>query len=237
MALLQNVTKPHDIFDDLESLYWVLLYVARQHFTFQGKILPDFFDEHRHDQDTAVGPVSKGGSKKYQWLESPTLSFNCNELQDALSLYRTYFSTYTELVAEAQGSDDKKNELAQLRGDPQKTINTLLSYFNDALEDRRASWDNCRAHSAPRKHKGTRAEDKAFFESKEAATWNGLWPGSYGYRPMPVGFGDDQAEGFTSETDSEDVGETFSGEADEDEATQNKLTIISEDDEDETNSD
>ena len=73
-------------------------------------------------------------------------------------------------------------------------------------------------------------------KSKEAATWNGLWPGSYGYRPMPVGFGDDQAERLTSETDP-DVGETFSSKADEDGVTQNKLTIISEDDEDETNSD
>ena len=237
MALLQDVTKPHDIFDDLESLYWVLLYVARQRFTFQGEIDADFFDEYRHAQNAIVGPVSKGGVKKNRWLDSPTLSFNCNELQGALMLYRTYFNTYTVLFTDAKNSDDKKNELAQLRSDPQKAINTLLSYFNDALEDPHASWDNSRAHGIPCKHKGTRAEDKAFFESKEAATWNGFWPGSYGYRPMPVGFGDDQAEGFTSETDSEDVGETFSGEADEDEATQNKLTIISEDDEDETNSD
>ena len=51
-----------------------------------------------------------------------------------------------------------------------------------------------------------------------------------------MGFGDDQTERLTSETDP-DVGETFSSKADEDDVTQNKLTIISEDDEDETNSD
>ena len=231
MALLQNVTKPHDIFDDLESLYWVLLYIARQRFTFQGEIDPDFFDEHRHDQNTPIGPVSKGGIKKNRWLDSPTLSFNCSELQDALTLYRKYIRIYTNLLGQAKVSDDKKNELALLRSDAQKTINTLLSYFNDALEDPYASWDSCRAHGVPRKNKGTRAEDKAYFVSKERATRNGFWPGSYNYKPMPVGFGDDQAEGLTSETDS-DVGDTSSGKADEDDATEVRLILIPEDDED-----
>lgn len=203
MALLANVTKPHDIFDDLESLYWVLLYVSRERFPFQGTFSPDLFDEYYYGTNKLIGPVSVGGEKKNSWLGCPTLWFDCKELQDLLTLYRSYFRVYANLARKKKFTDDEKKKLEDFRKDPARSVRELLSYFDEILDNPHASWNKCRARGIPSKPRGRRAEDRAFFKSKEQAVRNGLWRGACNYKPMDASFDNEASEEADVETDTE----------------------------------
>ena len=73
--LLVNPSRPHDLFDDLESLLWVLLFLAVRRFKYRGDFDMQVFEEAREIPDEEQGIVSVGGSSKHLWLSRPGITF------------------------------------------------------------------------------------------------------------------------------------------------------------------
>ncbi|KAK7682121.1 hypothetical protein QCA50_014707 [Cerrena zonata] len=72
IALLKNTNKRHHVLDDMESLYWVLLFAAIHHFKHSGDFRPSLFDHYElHTSPEVIGERPFGGSRKIEWLCAP----------------------------------------------------------------------------------------------------------------------------------------------------------------------
>ena len=186
VLLLDNVSKPHDIFDDFESLLWVLLFVAEKHFDYQGNLSSQLFDEVHEDTHPLIGTISSGGDKKRAWLRQPSSSFNCQELEDLLTKYRLFTRKYISIASAADDDEDAMPELIDFRDRLEDHIRELFGYIDDILDDENASWENHRAKGAPARPKGPRSKQREIFLSMQKAAGNGLWRGSLGWKGKGV---------------------------------------------------
>ena len=182
VSILSDVSKPPDVYDDLESLYWVLLYVAISCFDFNGILPSSLFDEVKEGVIDGIGRVYGGGEKKKKWLGHAGLSFLCNELQNVLTAYRNFFHEYSGLVSSAEENDADKEELEAFKANFQDHIHVLMNFFDSVL-NQSSDWDDSEAHDAPPRPKGTRADELVIWRATEAAAGLGRWPGAYGYVP------------------------------------------------------
>lgn len=193
VALLANPTKPHDIFDDLESLYWVLLYVAVALFLHEGKLPESLFDEIYDQPAEFIGRISHGGEIKESWLETPKISFKSAQLEEVLTNYRSFFDNYENKVAH---NEVYKQELDEIRENPQESIEELLSYFDDVLHGDENDWEDSAAIGVPPKPQRPNARSKMIRRSVHHSVTKGLWRGASGWkRPTTVPASEpDQAE-------------------------------------------
>ena len=131
---MANPQKTHDIFDDLESLLWTLLYIALHFFTHTGAAsITQMFDEIREDSNTSMGRIRTGGTSKLAWLSRPGVSFECKPLQKFFTSFREFHRKYqTEWTNAGDDEDDEdfKAYCAQIM----ENIHALTSHFDDALE-------------------------------------------------------------------------------------------------------
>lgn len=94
----QNLATAHDVFDDLESCYWVLLHTAI-HFLMSNATR---FKLHMFDECEIEGDTMVGGSKKFMYMRMPDkhVLFKCQpfqELQTDLSqLLSKFYGFYAE---------------------------------------------------------------------------------------------------------------------------------------------
>ncbi|KAH8099769.1 hypothetical protein BXZ70DRAFT_216639 [Cristinia sonorae] len=90
ILLQDDPKKVHDVLDDIESCYWVLLYCALHHFdsTADHRVLEmfDYRDDETGDMDM------RGGAKKMHFLiKYSKVIFSCPPLQDLTEGLRVYF--------------------------------------------------------------------------------------------------------------------------------------------------
>ncbi|CAL1700338.1 unnamed protein product [Somion occarium] len=122
MALLQKPDKSHEVRDDLESCFWVLLYVSLHYFKHNGRDVGftlGFFDEIQERKVAGEAQYqSFGGDSKASLLKGERLNevqWECRPLNDLIH-------TLAELWRTAHVLDDK---LVRIIGKPQRDI--LLS--------------------------------------------------------------------------------------------------------------
>ena len=137
---LKYPSRRHDIFDDLESLLWVLLFLAIRRFKYQGDFDMLVFEEAREIPDEKQGIVSVGGDSKLLWLYRPDITFECKPLQDFFDSFRNFHGErYTKLslsrAGGAAGKDFEEFEAA-VRND----VYSLLPHFDNILNDPDADW-------------------------------------------------------------------------------------------------
>ncbi|KAH8099751.1 hypothetical protein BXZ70DRAFT_1008731 [Cristinia sonorae] len=98
VALGMNIAKVHDILDDLESCYWVLLYQALHHFKSSESTRDSLkmFDEYKERVLPGGIYVCTGGDQKYLYLNLSTkqVCFECATLNDVIQALTGQFETY-----------------------------------------------------------------------------------------------------------------------------------------------
>jgi hypothetical protein len=101
IRLLQNPRTPHELFDDLESVYWTMLYGAFHRFRHSQRIEMDMFSETSFEEDDNVA----GGDRKLLSLlmMGSLLTFECEPLNTlfaslSMALY-DYYSAFFKLNA------------------------------------------------------------------------------------------------------------------------------------------
>lgn len=143
IPLLIQDSKPHDVFDDLQSLLWVLLYFAVCYFKYNGHFNMRVFEETWTVTDEHKGFTSVGGAYKQLWLEMPNNTFECKPLQDFFTSFRTFHLEHHEKWAAAmrrEGGEEAKKRLEEYEAEIKKDIYGLASHFNDILDDVNADW-------------------------------------------------------------------------------------------------
>lgn len=156
IALLFNATKPHNIFDDLESLHWVLLYVAVRCFKFTGRFNSQVFDEFSENVDQASGQIVFGGASKNFWLTIPTMEFKCNPLERFFQGYRLFNLDHR---VKSRGANYKATTELELQND----IRGLRSLFDDTLTTPETDWNDFEAEHTLTKQLKAGAEQKRIF--------------------------------------------------------------------------
>lgn len=140
VSLLFDATKAHDIFDDLESLYWVLLYMGVHYFKYSGKFVSKVFDEVSEDANQTLGKVASGGQAKNSWLVQCHVSFDCAFLEQCLTDFRIFHAEYRGKVGAAASTAARKRELERFQKKIQSNIYQLIAYFDDALNAPETDW-------------------------------------------------------------------------------------------------
>ena len=184
MPILTDVSKPPDVYDDLESLYWVLLYVAAERFGYTGYLPSTLFDEMQEKIRKGIGRVHAGGERKKNWLGDPKVTFLCAELESTLDLYRVFFSDYTGLATSHLLNRDEtsRQKLADFKTNLPSHMKKLKQAFDGVLDTDLYDWKQSLAHDAPPRPKGPRAHEMAVHKATEEAMGEGHWPGAYGYK-------------------------------------------------------
>ncbi|CAL1708974.1 unnamed protein product [Somion occarium] len=133
ILLLRHPKKAHDIHDDLESSFWVLLYISLHYFKHNQSMIFDFslFDEYKHVGDNchSLGGLSKRGFlseglKEVQWKCAPL-----NKLIHGLG---DFFQKY--LYHHSRQDDDEG--IASFKDIQEKMVqvDAILAFFDSALK-------------------------------------------------------------------------------------------------------
>ncbi|CAL1708939.1 unnamed protein product [Somion occarium] len=141
ILLLQNPLKGHDVHDDLESSFWVLLYVSLHYFKHnQGQLIDlTFFNEckEHHDGEDGDGEVHPlGGLKKSGFLSHRLkhIKWRCAPLNSLIHAFGALLNDYQYYYEKADGNDDKSAE-AQFKAIQEQLdqVDIVLSLFDTAL--------------------------------------------------------------------------------------------------------
>ena len=126
----------HGIFDDIESVFWVLLFVALHHFKHEGSVAIDLFDEVEKAPARQSGPsVLTGGTKKIVFLMEKTagrLDFHSAPLNDLI----VEISNDLRLKYMGEDADPVKVKAALDR----LSVANMIKSFEAALQ--RTDWPN-----------------------------------------------------------------------------------------------
>ncbi|KAK7688395.1 hypothetical protein QCA50_008768 [Cerrena zonata] len=148
IALLRDATKLHDIFDDLESLLWVLLFFAVRNFKYTGKFNMRVFNEATEVSDTENGRIVLGGDWKLTWLlqEVYKMGFVCKPLQDFFDSYsRLHLDHYWKITFSKRNAEERK-ALEDFEAEILRDISQLVSHFDNVLNDPNTDWSGQEAH-------------------------------------------------------------------------------------------
>ena len=167
--MLFDATKVHDILDDLESLYWVLLYIGIHYFRYSGHIEPEVFDEYSLRIHPVFGQISCGGRSKHSWLHTPGVVFECRALNKFLSDYATFHSDYFKLIEAAKKDETKQGDLDSYRDRIQTDIYGLMSYFDVILDGPEEHWDKYKVAVGSSKRPSAEIERKGMNSAVENA--------------------------------------------------------------------
>ncbi|KAK7682805.1 hypothetical protein QCA50_014189 [Cerrena zonata] len=151
VALLRHPKKSHDLLDDLESSFWLLLYVSYIHFELdEGSLEPDFeiFNEYTEKKLADGNYYTLGGGGKsiflfdneignYKWTSAPL-----NYLLQSLSRILAKLNNLRRKVRDKQPKAPEKLKALE---DRLRTVDPFLQLFDEALamdswvDDRRAN--------------------------------------------------------------------------------------------------
>ena len=148
--LLERLGKPHDIFDDLQSLLWVFLYVAVRRFKYDGTFHSRLFDESSMLRDQTHGPVSIGGWAKGTWLERPNITFTCKPLEAFFTSYRRFNMRHLHKLEASSDNEKGRREYEQFEADVKSNLYGLVSHFDTILNDPEADWADQEARGVPK---------------------------------------------------------------------------------------
>ncbi|KAK7688393.1 hypothetical protein QCA50_008766 [Cerrena zonata] len=177
IQLLTDATKPHDIFDDIQSLFWSLLYVGVSCFKFTGNYKSRVFDEVFEEPHEILGKVPSGGQMKIAWLLSPPILFKCIPLESFFTTCRQFHRSYQEKLDAAIGSDTGKRELNVFIAAVEANVHALLVHFDTILDNPDINWSGQEANGISSKRRNATAEQRRIRESQASAIKNGIWRG------------------------------------------------------------
>ncbi|KAI0075722.1 hypothetical protein K474DRAFT_1773092 [Panus rudis PR-1116 ss-1] len=143
IKVLQDDQKPHEIHDDLESLFWVLVYTAIRHFKLSWaghrKATKDMFDDSTKDPNTSaiIGGALKSQFLSRSWARSD-FTFDCPALQSLILELRQLWAAYHDCAPEEMQLESSQNIHNTLRWEPA----VILKHFDDALDKDNSQWVN-----------------------------------------------------------------------------------------------
>lgn len=140
ISLLGDATKPHDIFDDLESLLWVLLFIAVHCFKYEGRFPMQIFNEAADYVNGDGGRTIIGGDAKMWWIQRTRITFECKPLQDFFESFRRFRREHLSKIADSVESEDEKKALEEYEAEIQQDIYGLVSHFDNILNDPNTDW-------------------------------------------------------------------------------------------------
>ncbi|KAI0074804.1 hypothetical protein K474DRAFT_1665003 [Panus rudis PR-1116 ss-1] len=108
--LLHERHVSHQIYDDLQSIFWVLLYTSARHFRHSGYFWLDLFDEERHFQFNDGTEFTKGGSSKlgYFDIDEQCPVFRCRALNDLFTKLRALWRDYHDSLRSRKPHDETR---------------------------------------------------------------------------------------------------------------------------------
>ncbi|THH17350.1 hypothetical protein EUX98_g9146 [Antrodiella citrinella] len=134
--MAKYLEKTHDVLDDLESCFWVYLFIAIHHFESDVSASAlDMFNEYEIGNKDNLPLVTGAGQAKCGFLHFPQdyrIVFRCGALDGTilkmLRYHRTDYTALGESMFDSQGFEDYRN--SQLAAPGQK----ILDIIEDALE-------------------------------------------------------------------------------------------------------
>ena len=173
--MLQKPTKKHDITDDLESLYWTILYTAIYRFKFTGEFDPRLFDEYFPHPDPVFGQIIVGGQTKRFWLTQPKVLFHCKALAKFLKVYGKFHTKFHTLVDGAKGGQAGAKKLDAFRKEIEKNVYSLLQFFDNVLDGPQADWRNKGVSDTKPERRTANAIERSRNHVREAAIYCSPW--------------------------------------------------------------
>ena len=148
VALLRRPTKEHDLLDDIESCFWVLLYVSFIHFELiEGEPNLDIFSEYCN-REVANGTYhALGGQGKQSLISTDELSsyqWKSPRLNWLLTTFSAILGRISNLKRESS-MDPVAAETLKGAEEAMRSVYPILNHFNTAVaaddwvDDRRAS--------------------------------------------------------------------------------------------------
>ena len=143
--MLYDATKQHEVLDDVESVLWVLLFIAHKYFPYEGKFLEGMFDETHQRMRGPPDQEPFGGLLKRLWLSGEVLGrFACPSLEKFFLEFRLFHKDLRRRSKAASNSEsgEGKQSFNRFKADLQQDLYKLLAYFDDILDDPTADWSN-----------------------------------------------------------------------------------------------
>ncbi|CAL1710445.1 unnamed protein product [Somion occarium] len=140
VALLKDPEKPHEVFDDIESILWVMLFISIHHFKHTGKFSMDVFDQWSDDVGGFAGAQAIGGENKQSWLFARGAEFDCPALQKVIKTMSKFHQHFRQLVVDSQERDGDKKPLQEYREELEKDLRRVYKHFDDQLNNPSADW-------------------------------------------------------------------------------------------------
>lgn len=143
VTLMQDFAKPHDVIDDIESVLWVLIAVALRRFEYTGDFPMTMFDEEHHPMQGG----RTGGILKSFWVGNPPNAdfgcFECHPLEQLFTHFRAFHDAHLQKFRDSRKRDGPKDALEALkrcRDEITKNLGSLLTIFDEVLDDPTADW-------------------------------------------------------------------------------------------------
>lgn len=134
----QYAHKRHNILDDVESCFWVLLYIAIHYFVQTGnvKIGPTMFDDYEEIYDNKSNEVgASGGHKKNSFLTRTTwrtVEFQSKPLTRVFKAFAKDLGDFHHYQYNSREEDPDFDKFVEVR-DKLTAVDRVLAYFDSAL--------------------------------------------------------------------------------------------------------
>ena len=141
--MLKNATKQYDIFDDLESLLWVIVLTALRLFAHKNTFNAAFFDEYIEQKGGCSGRTITGGDLKALILSGGTVVvFGCPSLDAFLRSFIGFHAQRFNKVNDARNSPTRETEdaLVEHTKEIESDLYQILHHFDTVLEDPEGDW-------------------------------------------------------------------------------------------------
>ncbi|CAL1717242.1 unnamed protein product [Somion occarium] len=176
ILLLQDTEKRHNIFDDVESILWVILFVAVHYFTHEGKFSLEIFNQFETFSEGVTGQKAIGGHRKRAFLSQRNVKFHCRALHSFVIDLAKFHNHYHGLATEALESEG--SQLADYETLLKNDLQQLLIRFKTILNDESADWSHGLAVEDIYPPQGKRELDQAIALNQEIQSGAGDWSGA-----------------------------------------------------------
>ncbi|CAL1710415.1 unnamed protein product [Somion occarium] len=179
VKLLEDPDKPHEIFDDLESVLWVLLFIAVHHFEHSGTFDMGVFDYFISHPGGFTGNATTGGQIKRSWLSGQSVRFECPALNKVIITVGDFHNHLLNLANLAKRDPDNK-ALEEKKTELKANLRQLLEDFDGQLNSASADWT--KGDWVDDLYPPTTAEklEKYLMECAQLTSCESGWPGAAG---------------------------------------------------------
>ena len=123
-----------------------MLFLAVQYFKYEGSFDMYIFDETETVTDPIRGKIAIGGYTKRHWLRWSSLIFTCKPLHAFFNPLRVLLSHRHTYAARANDSEEGRKVWLQFESSIKNDVHSLLSYFDDVLNDPNLDWTGQETH-------------------------------------------------------------------------------------------